>query len=83
MTKMRRVIVSVFVASMLLAGEAFAQCRFFCERPSLDIAHCYEFLSSRGRGSMADCEEVFTCWPTIFDPVYCEASCRGTQCYLV
>lgn len=82
MNRIRRIVLSVLFVTLFVTVPAGADCKFFCQKPSVDIAHCYEYLSGN-KGNMVTCEEQYMCWPSLVDPVYCEASCQGQQCYLV
>lgn len=82
MDRIRRIVLSALAVAVLVAGPAGADCKFFCQKSSPDIAHCYEYLTGN-KGTMASCEEQYMCWPSLEDPQYCEASCQGQQCYLV
>jgi hypothetical protein len=81
-TRIRRIVLCAVVGAGMIATPAGADCKFFCQKPSPDIAHCYEYLVGN-RGTMATCTEEYMCWPSLADPVYCEASCKGQECYLV
>jgi len=81
--RVRRSIVAFLVLLFVVVTPATAdECRFYCKKISLDVAHCYEYLTGN-KGTMYSCEEVGWCWPSLVDPIYCEAGCEGPQCYWV
>jgi hypothetical protein len=81
----RKRVLVLLVVSLVLSAEAFGDpplgCPYKCWQLGQDLAHCTEMLATSG--TMTTCEEVYTCWPSIDNPIYCEASCRGPHCYEV